>query len=1813
MENRFMENRVTKFLCLVMSTIAFLSAMLATPAYGESDCCVLLPPAPNNAVTVRLTYPSSSNYFNGQVLNTGAPIPLATYAAWCVDWDTAIGVSASGVNYSGELFSSCDPNLNSHLPLHPNVQVSLAEWKKVNYIISHRAGFNFFDIQVAILAYVGGPYVYYPGDPIPNMAAVAAITNAANANAPTWEPQCGDKFAMIAQFDPTPFSNPLDDVQLVILEVPFCPPITCPADVTVECTESLDPEVNNRLGKPTAECCAVTYGYSDVVTAGNCPQNYTVTRTWMATNGCRITKTCQQTITVQDNTPPIIKCPDDISVTAEPIGPCEKVVTFVVTATDLCAGTITPICNPPSGSVFPPGETSVTCMATDPCGNSSRCGFKVTVTCPAPLPAALGNYVWVDSDNNGVQDDGPQSGLNGVTVNLLDCNYQPIMVNNQPVTMVTANDTFGNPGYYLFTDLMPGCYIVEFIKPCGYDFTLQNQGNIATDSDVDVANGWSGQVNLAAGETNLTIDAGLICVAPTFTGLPPSTASYQCIGDVLAPPTVTAKDNCDDDVVVNFDQKSVGPDCDRVITRTWSVTDKCGKVVSFTQTITVKDTIPPVLTKGSIGSCYKTVGEAEAAAIAATTGSDNCSAVRLSASTSGECSAVITVTGTDACNNPASVTYNTHIDNTRPVLSGCPATTVSVQCIADVPLPANVTANDNCDGQLAVSFNESSAGPDCDKTITRTWSATDTCGNTTTCSQTITVKDTTPPTLTKGSIGSCYKTVAEAEAAAVAATTGSDNCSAVRLSASTSGECSAVITVTGTDACNNPASVTYNTRIDNTPPVIKCPADYSMPKQQVLAFCSFTPGGWGSVRAGNNVGALLTANFPTVYPNGVEIGIPGDAGFSAKFSSAAAVTAFLPNGGSSGPLVGDLVDATSSSAGALAQHTLALTLNVDYSAAGLTAGSSGPLGDLILNLPGSPFNGFTISQVLATANTALGGGGFPAGVTASQLNDLVDELNNAFVDCIGSAWATNYLLLGPGSPAPDGSATATDNCDSNPTITYADKVVVDGCATRVVRTWTATDTCGNHSECDQTLTVSPCPPPAPLTLQCAEGNGQVGVPYTSAFVASGGVPPYTFSITGGFLPSGLTLNPSTGEITGIPSEAGNFSFTVTVTDSTGTAAGTTAVNCSIRIIGVGGCRVTGGSNRETNNWQALWITSVLPTHISHGGQVGAAYSVETPFSPNSACISGEWQHNRHLKGNSLVGTFHAAGNGNVHQFDSLLCACLPCAEDLGAVGVVGGVCNPNNRICGPEPRRAPANKICFSGVGDYTYTTGNKTVKAVFRVDIEDRSEGNSAAGSAPRDRYRIRLWLLDPAIPGRNADPNSPDSMALRFAASADPDQIANLATTENLKINIQPDIDDGGNMTQGNHQIHPETGATCGALAPTPAANRIDVSTLVASLTSSGLSAFGVTAQAYEGAQDPKFVYQTTIKNSGTVSLTGLSVVEITGSTTNNVTSRYFASGATIAPGTSVTRYYTNVCTTDTVVSVTVSATSLSGASARAAGTALALVALAQPTGLAAVSTSGKVTLTWNAIAGATYNVKRATTIAGPFTTLNKSGLSTATYADSSVVNGTLYYYVVSALKNGVETANSTPVSAFPSAALPSPWLTSDVGLVGAAGGASYISGKFTLVGSGIDIAGTADEFRYVYQMASGDCSIIARVLSVGNTDPSAKAGLMIRETLLDGSKNASVFLTPSSGIIAQARISTGGTSTGVIKTGIVAPYWLKGVRSGSTFTAYYSSNGSSWTAFATQSVSMGSTVYIGLGVTSHNDGTLCPAVFDSVTATP
>ena len=263
--------------------------------------------------------------------------------------------------------------------------------------------------------------------------------------------------------------------------------------------------------------------------------------------------------------------------------------------------------------------------------------------------------------------------------------------------------------------------------------------------------------------------------------------------------------------------------------------------------------------------------------------------------------------------------------------------------------------------------------------------------------------------------------------------------------------------------------------------------------------------------------------------------------------------------------------------------------------------------------------------------------------------------------------------------------------------------------------------------------------------------------------------------------------------------------------------------------------------------------------------------------------------------------------------------------------------------------------------------------------------------------------------------------------------------------------------------------------------------------------------------------------------------------------------------------------------------------------------------PTGLAvtALSTT-QASLSWNAVPGAAgYNVKRAPASGGPYATI-ATGLATTNYTDT-VSAGMRYYYVVTAVAGGSESPNSFAATV----SLPYPWQTQDIGAVGVPGGASFSNGVFAVTGAGADIWGTIDALRYAAVPVTGNGTIIARVAAVAGIDPWSKAGVMIRASLAANAVNALMAVTPGNGVTWQTRSSTGGTTVNTATGGLTAPYWVKIVRSGSTITGYSSPDGVTWSQRGTATLTLASTVYVGLAVTSHNSATLCPATFDTVTA--
>lgn len=202
----------------------------------------------------------------------------------------------------------------------------------------------------------------------------------------------------------------------------------------------------------------------------------------------------------------------------------------------------------------------------------------------------------------------------------------------------------------------------------------------------------------------------------------------------------------------------------------------------------------------------------------------------------------------------------------------------------------------------------------------------------------------------------------------------------------------------------------------------------------------------------------------------------------------------------------------------------------------------------------------------------------------------------------------------------------------------------------------------------------------------------------------------------------------------------------------------------------------------------------------------------------------------------------------------------------------------------------------------------------------------------------------------------------------------------------------------------------------------------------------------------------------------------------------------------------------------------------------------------------------------------------------------------------SGNTYYFDNIRSLNLVSTENPTDT-------LPAPWVSTDLGSVTPAGEAAYSGGIFTIKGAGADIWESSDQFQYVNQPITGDAEIIAKVNSLTNTNTYAKAGVMFREALTPTSKHAMTDVSAGAGVEFLTRSAVSGITAADVAAG-TAPKWIRVVRSGNTFTSYTSDNGTAWTQLGTpKTIAMASTIYAGLAVTSHNNGTLTTGVFSDV----
>ena len=263
-----------------------------------------------------------------------------------------------------------------------------------------------------------------------------------------------------------------------------------------------------------------------------------------ATDGAGNTGSNSFNVTVQDTTPPVLTVPGPITI--EATGPGGAVVTYSgVSATDTVSGNLTPSCSPASGSTFPVGTTTVNCTATDGSGNSTSKSFTVTVrdttpptlTLPAPISAEA-------------------TGAGGAAVSYT----------------ATATDTVSGA-------LTPSC-----APASGSTFALGTTTVTCTATD--------GSGNQASGQFTITVRD---TTPPTLTLPAPITAEATDPSGAAVSYTATATDTVSGNLTPSCSPPSGSTFLFGTTTVSCTATDGAGNKASGQFTVTVRDTVAPVI------------------------------------------------------------------------------------------------------------------------------------------------------------------------------------------------------------------------------------------------------------------------------------------------------------------------------------------------------------------------------------------------------------------------------------------------------------------------------------------------------------------------------------------------------------------------------------------------------------------------------------------------------------------------------------------------------------------------------------------------------------------------------------------------------------------------------------------------------------------------------------------------------------------------------------------------------------------------------------------------------------------------------------------------------------------------------------------------------------------------------------------------------------------------------------------------------------------------------------------------------------------
>jgi len=555
--------------------------------------------------------------------------------------------------------------------------------------------------------------------------------------------------------------------------------------------------------------------------------------------------------------------------------------------------------------------------------------------------------------------------------------------------------------------------------------------------------------------------------------LPSTTVSADC-ADIPSPATLTASDPCcDPDITFKQTGDAYATSEKYEIIRTWTA-QNCGeKTAEFVQTVFVDDSTDPVcapledITIECGGtppvtnpSCSDDCDE-DVSVTGPSTGSNI-----------GACPYyyVKTWTATDNCDNEGTADQTVYVsDTTPPELTGVPED-VTLECGDSMPYAANVTADDECDGDLGLTESTIEIEDGCTIAWVTTYWAEDSCGNVKTAESTLTVVDTTPPVLACESCNDqvtaeCGDKLPEQPYTVSDCTTASITLS--ETVSDTSYGCTYYVyrVWDATDICGNVAQETQTIEVtDNTNPTVTAPPNDT-------GVCS--PPAYGEPIVGDSCGAqhnrvtyskfsTSSGDCPTTIIN--EYIVDDGCGNTASDEQTVVVDDVTP------PVFSDVSDTTETCDDIQPVPPVTVSDNCDtvqesYSSSKIVDG------------------GCVYTEARQWSAVDDCGNSATQEQTVQVIDDTPPTLESApesYTDTCKDYYESPSEL------------SASDSCGAA-TVTREKTEFGNTCEQNVVYTWTATDCAGNTDFVDQTITILDVTPPkltAPhdSTVECNLGD-----------------------------------------------------------------------------------------------------------------------------------------------------------------------------------------------------------------------------------------------------------------------------------------------------------------------------------------------------------------------------------------------------------------------------------------------------------------------------------------------------------------------------------------------------------------------------------------------------------------------------------------------------------------------------------------------------------------------------------------------------